>query len=105
MSVIVKGKHKGFVWAWAERVHPKKARVINNDVMAVVVPSLSAKEVLISALDPSIVVIDPHYDGYPVILVRLEVVSFEELSDLVIEAWRCKAPKEVVAGFDSSAHN
>ena len=26
-SVLNRGKQKGFVWAWNERVHPKKPRV------------------------------------------------------------------------------
>jgi hypothetical protein len=31
-SVLNKGKQKGFVWAWNERVEPKKPRVPRSDV-------------------------------------------------------------------------
>ena len=31
-SVESKGKPKGFVWVWMERIHPRKARVPNPDV-------------------------------------------------------------------------
>ncbi len=34
-SVLNKGKQKGFVWVWQERIHPKKARVPNPEVVAV----------------------------------------------------------------------
>lgn len=38
-SVEVKGKAKGFLWSWAEKVHPKKAREINDSVVAICVPA------------------------------------------------------------------
>ena len=34
-SVLNKGKPKGFVWAWNERVEPKKPKVPNPEVVAV----------------------------------------------------------------------
>ena len=41
-SVLNKGKQKGFVWAWRERVHPKKARVPSNTVVTIRVANLDA---------------------------------------------------------------
>lgn len=103
LAVPVKGKPKGFVWAWRERVHPKKARVINPGVMAVVVPNLTAKEVILGSFDPSVVFTEPHYNNYPAVLVRLETIDVESLSELVIEAWRCKAPKALVDAYDAQS--
>ncbi|MEZ0326307.1 MAG: hypothetical protein ACAH95_10410 [Fimbriimonas sp.] len=100
ISVPVKGKLKGFVWAWAERVDPRKARVINESVVAIVVPSLSAKEVIVASLGEAAVE-DPHYRGYPAVLVRLALISGEDLEDLVIDAWRCKAPKDLLVSYDT----
>jgi len=34
-SVLNKGKPKGFVWAWNERITPKQPRVPNPGVIAV----------------------------------------------------------------------
>lgn len=99
-SVEVKGKPKGFVWAWAERVHPKKARVRNPGVFAVSVPGLEAKEILLGTDDGTKLFTEPHYNGFPAILVRLSAIERDELRDLVIEAWRCKAPKDLVKGYD-----
>lgn len=48
-SVSDKGKLKGFVWVWLERVAPKKARVPNRGVIAVRVANLGQKDALLSA--------------------------------------------------------
>ena len=98
-SVLLKGKEKGFIWAWAERVHPKKARVRNPGVFAVLVPSLSVKELLLSG-DEHKIFTEPHYNGFPAVLVRLSAIEADELEDLIIEAWRCKAPVELLREFD-----
>jgi len=94
-GVDVKGKRKGFCWSWAERVDPKKARVINDDVLAISTPNLAAKDMLMQS-DPARFIVDPHYNGYPAVLVRLADFTPEELEDLLIEAWKSKAPKELV---------
>lgn len=94
LSVKVKGKHKGYVWAWAERVEPKKPKVINHDVLAVRVPSLLAKEIILSS-DPSIYFTEDHYNNYPAVLVRLPVISAEDLRPLIEEAWKCMVPAKV----------
>lgn len=89
-AVPVKGKLKGFAWVWMERVVPKKPRVANPAVLAIRVGNLVDKDVLISA-DPAKYVIDPHYDGYPAVLVRLAAVKVPELRGLLTEGWRCYA--------------
>ena len=45
----------------------------------------------------------PHFDGYPAVLVELDRVGVPELAELVTEAWRCRAPKRLVASWDASA--
>lgn len=98
-SVLVKGKWKGFCWSWMERVDPKKAKVVNDDVLAISVPNLSAKELLIGSA-PERFVDDPHYNAYPAIIVRLADWSVEDLEDLLVEAWRTKAPKNLLAQYE-----
>jgi hypothetical protein len=97
-SVTVRGKQKGFLWTWAERVHPKQPKVINNNVLAVVVPTALAKELLLAS-DPSIFFTEPHYDDFLAVLVRLEAITMGELEPLIIEAWKCKAPAAAVAAW------
>jgi hypothetical protein len=89
-SVLVKGKAKGFVWAWQERLDPKKPRVSSREVIAVRVSGLDAKDALLAAA-PDKFFTEPHYQGYPAVLVRLREVTVAELRELLGEAWRCRA--------------
>jgi hypothetical protein len=91
-SVRNKGKLKGFVWVWMERITPKKPRVPQPKVIAVRVASLDDKDVLL-ALDPTKFFTEPHYRGFPAVLIRLPAVTARELRPLITEAWRCQAPK------------
>jgi len=86
-----KGKLKGFVWVWMERVTPKKPRVANPGVIAVRVANLVDKDLIISA-EPTKYFTEPHYDGFPAILVRLAEVTVADLRPLIAEAYRCQAP-------------
>ncbi len=99
-SVTHKGKAKGFLWAWLEKVHPKKPRVINDEVIAVVVSNLTIKDMIIDS-DPEKYFTEPHYNGYCAVLVRLAKVELDELEGLIIEAWRCKAPTELLRQFEA----
>lgn len=92
-SVPNKGKLKGFVWVWMERVTPKKPRVPNPGVIAVRVANNGQKEALLSA-DPEKFFTEPHYNGFPAVLVRLDAVTVADLKVLIAEAWRCQAPAE-----------
>lgn len=90
-SVLNKGKLKGFVWTWNERITPKKPRVPNPGVIAVRVANLGQKEAILSS-NPKKFFTEPHYDGYAAVLVRLEAVTIADLKVLIAEAWRCQAP-------------
>jgi len=95
-------KDKGFVWAWAERVTPGKPRVHNLDVLAVRVPNLGEKEMLLAS-DPDKFFTEPHYNGFPAVLVRLAAVDVDELAELITDAWRCLAPKKLVKEYDAAS--
>ena len=93
-SVRNKGKLKGFVWVWLERIAPKKARVPQPKVIALRVANLFDKDFLL-ALDAEKFFTEPHYDGFPAVLGRLPAVTARELRPLITEAWRCQAPKDI----------
>ena len=94
-------KAKGIAWVWRERVHPKKARVPNPDVLAIRVPDVAEKEMLLAS-DPGAAKFftEPHYDGFPAVLVRLAAIEVDELEELLIDAWRTMAPRALVKRYD-----
>ena len=79
-----------------ERIQPNKPRVANPGVLAIRVANEGQKEALISA-EPKKFFTEPHYNGFPAVLVRLAEVNAKELRTLLEEGWRCQAPKELLA--------
>ncbi len=99
-SVMNRGKQKGFAWVWRERIHPKKARVPNLNVIALRVADEAEKQMFLAA-DAEKFFTEPHYNGFPAILVRLPAIEVDELAELITDAWRCMAPPSLVAEFDA----
>ena len=63
-------------------------------MLAVRIAHESEKETLIE-MDPAVFFTEPHYDGYPAILVRLKVIAPDVLAVMLTDAWRIKAPKRL----------
>jgi len=98
-GVIVKDKFKGFVWSWKERIHLKQARVPSTVVIAARTRSVAERDMMIAS-DPKAFFTEPHYNGYPAVLIRLDEVSRDTLEVVITEAWRCMAPRELNALVD-----
>jgi hypothetical protein len=47
------------------------------------------------ALDPDIFFTEPHYDGYPAVLVRLPAIDGALLEKVIGDAWRVRAPRRL----------
>lgn len=62
--------------------------------LVVFVADLDEKDALLAA-EPGKFFTTPHYDGYPTVLVDLAQVDVEELTELIVDAWRVKAPARV----------
>jgi hypothetical protein len=58
------------------------------------------REALVQS-SPDVFSVTPHYVDWPMVLVRLDSVDPAELRELVIESWRRRAPKTLVAGYDA----
>jgi hypothetical protein len=97
-SVRNKGKDNGFAWAWNERVEPKKPRVARPDVLAIRVVDRFDKGALLAS-DEEKFFTEPHYDGFPAVLVRLSLIEVDELEELTTDAWRCQAPRALADSF------
>ena len=97
-SVLNGSKYKAFAWVWMQRIDPSHAREPCSDVLAVRVANLDAREILLMA-DESKFFTEPHYDGFPAVLVRLKEIGMLELRELLTLAWRAQAPKTLRAKF------
>lgn len=97
--VANRGRQKGFAWVWMERVAPKKPRVPQPEVLAVRVANESEKAALLAA-DPEKFFTEPHYNGFPAVLVRLARIGTDELEELLVDGWRLQAPKAMVEEYD-----
>lgn len=80
-----------FAWAWMERVDPRKPRLLNPRVIAVRVRGEAEKRERLAA-NPDSCFTEPHYDGYPAVLVRLEALTPDALEAVLREAWLTRAP-------------
>ena len=99
-SVENKGKQKGFAWVWVERVDPRKPRVPRADVLAVRVRDQAEKAALLAG-DPERFFTEPHYNGFPAILVRIAAIDVDELQELLIDAWRLRAPRPLPTEYSA----
>lgn len=57
-----------------------------------------AKEALIQD-NPDVFFTTPHFDGYPAILVQLDNITVEDLEEVIVEAWLCRAPKRLAQQY------
>ena len=72
-----------------------------GDVLVLWCGGLDEKEFLIGA-EPEKFFTTPHYDGHPMVLVRLGAVDRAELAELLDESWRLRAPKRLVEERDQT---
>jgi hypothetical protein len=66
--------------------------------LVVFVEDLGEKEALLAS-DPDTFFTTPHYDGYPAVLVNLPAVDVDELTELITDSWRIKAPPRVLKAY------
>ena len=84
----------GFVWSWPER-RPGQPRVIRTDVAVLFVGDLEEQQALLLG-EPELFFTAPGYESSPLVLLRLGEVGVERLTELVTDAWRMRAPQELV---------
>ena len=92
---------KGFVWERPLRASDRKAlgdAAPDGPILGVRVEHLVAKEALL-ADDPDVYFTTPHFNGYPAVLVRLDVITLADLRELTVEAWLAKAPKRLAKTY------
>ena len=77
------------------------ARVREEGDTVVVWVEDEAEKATLLASEPAKFTTTPHYDGHPIVLVRYDGVDAEELTELLTESWRLRAPARLRAAYDS----
>jgi hypothetical protein len=94
-------RDKAFVWERPLRQSDLRALgegAPAGPILGARVEHLVAKEALL-ADDPAVFFTTPHFDGYPAVLVQLEEISVEDLEEVIVEAWLCRAPKRLAKTY------
>ena len=94
-------KDKLFVWDRPLRQSDLRAlgdQAPEGPILGARVEHLIAKEALLTD-DPAVFFTTPHFDGYPAVLVRLDLIKPELLEEVVVEAWLARAPARLVKSY------
>ncbi|GII58649.1 hypothetical protein Pth03_70380 [Planotetraspora thailandica] len=74
----------------------------DGPILAVRVQDLGVKEALLASGGDAYFT-TPHFDGYPAVLMRLDLMSVPELEELITESWLDRAPKRLAAAYLSTS--
>ena len=96
-------KVRGKLFAWERPLRPADLRALGDaapsgPILGARVEHLVAKEALLADA-PEVYFTTPHFDGYAAVLVRLDRIAVEELNELIVEAWLCRAPKRLAQEY------
>src|SRR3954471_5381807 len=80
---------RGFVWSYPER-RPGQPRVIRRDVAVLFVGDEAEKQALLKG-EPDKFFTTGGYDGWPLVMLRLDRVTVKRLNELVTDAWRMQS--------------
>ena len=80
---------KGFVWSYPER-RPGQRRLIRTDVAVLYVGDEAEKQALLKG-EPDTFFTANGYEGWPLVLLRLDKVDVTRLEELVTDAWRMRS--------------
>ena len=85
---------KGFVWSYPER-RAGKPRLIRTDIAVLFVGDEGEKQALLLG-EPDAFFTAPGYENVPLVMLRLAQVGLDRLRELVTDAWRMRAPEDLV---------
>ena len=86
--------NKGFIWSYPER-KPGQRRVIRDDIAVLFVGDEAEKQALLLG-EPEVFFTTPGYDGLPLVMLRLAMVDRARFRELVVDAWRMRAPSDLL---------
>jgi hypothetical protein len=74
------------------------------DTLVVWVADMAEKEAMLAS-SPDRFFETPHYDGYPMILIHLDAIELDELTEVITDSWRARAPRRLLAEFERGEAN
>jgi len=77
------------------------ARMLPDGKTLALKVDLGEREGLLAAA-PDVFYLTPHYEGWPMVLVRLDRVEKDDLRDRLVEAWRHEAPERLLAALHAA---
>jgi len=100
---VLEWRVKDKLFAWERPLRRADLEALGDSapdgpILAARVPDLGAKEALL-ADEADVYFTTPHFDGYPMILVRLDQIAVPELEELLVEAWLDRAPKRLATEY------
>jgi hypothetical protein len=90
--------NRGFVWSYPER-RPGERRRIRTDIAVLYVGDEAEKQALLLG-EPDLFFTTSGYDGFPLVMLHLDRVDTAQLAELIEDAWRMRAPDDLVAQRD-----
>jgi len=93
--------HKHFAWERPLRRHDLEElgdAAPAGPILGVRVAELDDKRGLIGS-NPDVFFMIPHFENYPAVLLQLDRIDLEQLNEVLIESWLCRAPKRLAAAF------
>lgn len=94
-------RDKLFVWERPLRRPDVAAlgdRVRDAPILGARVEHLGAKEALLGD-DPAVFFTTPHFDGYAAVLVWLDRIDIDLLTETIVEAWLARAPPRLAQAY------
>ena len=79
---------RGFIWSYPERV-PGMRRVLRTDIAVLFVGDEAERQALLLG-EPDLFFSTPSYAHAPLVMVRLDLVDVERLTELVTDAWHMR---------------
>lgn len=79
---------KGFVWSYPERQAGRR-RVVRTDVAVLFVGDEAEKQALLLG-EPELFFTTSGYDGWPLVMLRLDCLDVDRLTELITDAWRMR---------------
>ena len=91
------------LFVWERPLRPREIEALGTvapkgPILGARVEHLAAKEVLLAS-EPRVFFTTPHVDGYPAVLVRLERMGVEDLTEVIVEAWLARAPARLAKAY------